>query len=167
MRRSVGMLGRPRSFSAAKSKKAPERLYHELMHLNPSAARSLEEGLEETLTIHKLRVPDQLPRTLPCTNVIESTFSVVETVCRNVKRWHEGDHVERWVGSGLLVVEQQCRKVVGFRHVPLLLSVVTPSTTRRSRTRGQLLADLRPARLGHMDWLTDAQLAGTNTMSRK
>jgi hypothetical protein len=40
------------------------------MHLNPSAARSLEEGLEETLTLHKLRVPDQLRRTLSCTNVI-------------------------------------------------------------------------------------------------
>lgn len=46
------------------AKHALERLHHELMHLNPSAARSLEEGLEETLTVHKLRVPDQLRRTL-------------------------------------------------------------------------------------------------------
>jgi hypothetical protein len=40
----------------------------------------------------------------------------VETVCRNVKRWQEGDQIERWVGSGLLVAEQQFRKVIGFRH---------------------------------------------------
>jgi putative transposase len=69
----------------ADAKRALELLHHELMHLNPSAARSLEEGLEETLTVHKLRVPDQLRRTLACTNVIESAFSIVETVCRNLR----------------------------------------------------------------------------------
>lgn len=106
----------------ADAKHALELLHHELMHLNPSAARSLEEGLEETLTVHKLRVPDQLRRTLACTNVIESAFSIVETVCRNVKRWRDGDQIERWVGSGLLVAEQQFRKVIGFRQIPLLLS---------------------------------------------
>jgi hypothetical protein len=73
------------------------------MELNPSAARSLEEGMEETLTVHRLRVPAQLRRTLASTNVIESAFSIVETVCRNVKRWRAGDHIERWVGSGRLV----------------------------------------------------------------
>jgi transposase-like protein len=50
------------------------------MELNPSAARSLEEGMEETLTVHRLRVPAQLRRTLASTNVIESAFSIVETV---------------------------------------------------------------------------------------
>jgi len=106
----------------ADAKRALELLHHELMHLNPSAARSLEEGLEETLTVHELRVPDQLRRTLSCTNVIESAFSIVETVCRNVKRWRDGDQIERWVGSGLLVAEQQFRKIIGFRQIPLLLS---------------------------------------------
>jgi transposase-like protein len=77
------------------AKRALDRLHRELMDLNPSAARSLEEGMEETLTVHKLRVPDQLRRTLCCTNVIESAFSIVETVCRNVKRWRDGDHIER------------------------------------------------------------------------
>jgi len=79
------------------AKRALERLHRELMELNPSAARSLEEGMEETLTMHRLRVPAQLRRTLASTNVIESAFSIVETVCRNVKRWRTGDHIERWV----------------------------------------------------------------------
>jgi hypothetical protein len=39
-----------------------------------------------------------------------------------VKRWREGDQIERWVGSGLLVAQQQFRKVIGFRQIPLLLS---------------------------------------------
>jgi len=115
----------------ADAKRALERLHHELMHLNPSAARSLEEGLEETLTVYKLRVPDQLRRTLSCTNVIESAFSIVETVCRNVKRWREGDQIERWVGSGLLVAEQQFRKVIGFRQIPLLLSSMTNAVSHK------------------------------------
>jgi len=106
----------------AEAKRALDQLHRELMDLNPSAARSLEEGMEETLTVHKLRVPEQLRRTLCCTNVIESAFSIVETVCRNVKRWRDGDHIERWVGSGLLAAERQFRKVIGFRQIPLLMS---------------------------------------------
>ena len=61
------------------AKQALEGLHHELMHLNPSAARSLNEGLEETLTVHRLHVPQQLRLTLASTNVIESAFSIVET----------------------------------------------------------------------------------------
>ena len=48
------------------------------MQLNPSAARSLEEGLEETLTIHRLKLPELLRRSLATTNIIESVFSGVE-----------------------------------------------------------------------------------------
>jgi putative transposase len=115
----------------ADAKRALEQLHFELMHLNPSAARSLEEGREETLTVHKLRVPDQLRRSLSCTNVIESAFSVVETVCRNVKRWRDGDHIERWVGSGLLVAEQQFRKVIGYRQIPLLLDSMANAVSQK------------------------------------
>jgi putative transposase len=124
----------------ADAKRALERLHHELMHLNPSAARSLEEGLEETLTVHKLRVPDQLRRTLSCTNVIESAFSIVETVCRNVKRWREGDQIERWVGSGLLVAEQQFRKVIGYRQIPLLLSAMANAVSQKPVARKAAIA---------------------------
>jgi putative transposase len=115
----------------AEAKKALDQLHRELMDLNPSAARSLEEGMEETLTVHKLRVPEQLRRTLGCTNVIESAFSIVETVCRNVKRWRDGDHIERWVGSGLVVAERQFRKVIGYRQIPLLLSSMASEAARK------------------------------------
>ncbi len=111
--------------------RAPERLHHELMHLNPSVARSLEEGLEEMLTVHKLRVPDQLRRTLSCTNVIESVFSIVDTLCRNVKRWREVDQIERRVGSGLLDADQQFRKVIGFCQIPLLLSSMAKAVSHK------------------------------------
>ena len=105
----------------AAAKQALTQLLRELMNLNPSAARSLEEGLEETLTVHRLRIPELLRETLASTNVIESAFSVVEKVCANVKRWHGGDQRERWVGSGLLVAESQFRRVKGYKQIPLLL----------------------------------------------
>jgi len=111
------------------AKRALESLHRELMHLNPSAARSLEEGMEETLTVHRLAIPEQLRRTLRSTNVIESAFSIVETVCRNVKRWREGDQIERWVASGLLVAEDQFRKVIGYHHIPTLLSAMASKKT--------------------------------------
>jgi transposase-like protein len=116
----------------ADAKRALERLHRELMELNPSAARSLEEGLEETLTVHRLRVPAQLRRTLASTNVIESAFSIVETVCRNVKRWRAGDHIERWVGSGLLVAERQFRKVQGYRQIPSLLTALANTVFKKA-----------------------------------
>jgi transposase-like protein len=115
----------------ADAKRALDRLHRELMELNPSAARSLEEGMEETLAVHRLRVPAHLRRTLASTNVIESAFSIVETVCRNVKRWRTGDHIERWVGSGLLVAERQFRKVQGYREIPALLASLATAVSKK------------------------------------
>jgi putative transposase len=112
------------------AKLALHKLHRELMDFNPSAARSLTEGMEETLTVHRLQVPPQLRQTLASTNVIESAFAVVERVCAHVKRWHPGDQRERWVGSGLLVAEKQFRRVRGHKLIPLLLrqlEMLTPS----------------------------------------
>jgi transposase-like protein len=103
------------------AKEALNRLHRELMDLNPSAARSLGEGMDETLTVHRLHLPMQLRRTMASTNVIESAFSIVEQVCKNVKRWHGGDQRERWVGSGLLVAEKQFRRVQGHKQIPALI----------------------------------------------
>ena len=103
------------------AERALARLLRELMDLNPSAARSLEEGMDETLTVHRLRVPPLLRTSLASTNPIESAFSVVETVCRNVKRWQGGDQYLRWVGSGLLWAESRWNRVHGYRELPVLV----------------------------------------------
>jgi transposase-like protein len=122
----------------AAAKRALDALHRELMDLNPSAARSLGEGLEETLTVHRLQVPMQLRKTLASTNVIESAFSIVEQVCRNVKRWHGGDQRERWVGSGLLVAQKQFRRIIGYKQIPALireLEAMAPSKSEVARQR--------------------------------
>ena len=122
----------------AAAKHALNVLHRELMDLNPSAARSLAEGLEETLTVHRLHLPMQLRKTMASTNVIESAFSIVETVCRNVKRWHGGDQRERWVSSGLLVAEKQFRRIQGYRHISILvkeLGQLNPNQTHVANKR--------------------------------
>ena len=123
----------------AAAREALNGLHRELMDLNPSAARSLGEGLEETLTVHRLHVPQQLRLTLASTNVIESAFAIVERVCLNVKRWHAGDQRERWVGSGLLVAQKQFRKVKGHKQIPILIreleALVPPSKSHLAKRR--------------------------------
>jgi putative transposase len=122
----------------AAAKQALSALHRELMDLNPSAARSLGEGMEETLTVHRLHVPMQLRKTLASTNVIESAFSIVEQVCKNVKRWHGGDQRERWVGSGLLVAQKQFRRITGHKQLPALireLEALVPSQAQVLKRR--------------------------------
>src|SRR5580700_515619 len=114
------------------AKEALNGLHRELMDLNPSAARSLGEGMEETLTVHRLRLPAQLRKTMASTNVIESAFSIVEKVCKNVKRWHGGDQRERWVASGLLVAEKQFRRIQGYKQIPVLLRELETSASSKS-----------------------------------
>jgi transposase-like protein len=110
--------------SETDARRALDQIHRELERINPSAARSLEEGREETLTVHKLKMPEMLRKSLASTNIIESDFSVAEELCRRVKRWREGDHRERWAGSALLLAESKFRRVKGYREIPQLLSAL-------------------------------------------
>lgn len=115
----------------ADARRALEQIHRELERINPSAARSLEEGMEETLTVHKLRMPQMLRKSLASTNIIESAFSVAEELCRRVKRWREGDHRERWAGSALLLAESKFRRVKGYKQIPQLLGALADHRTKK------------------------------------
>jgi putative transposase len=106
---------------ASDARQALYRLHDELMNLNPSAADCLMEGLEDTLTVHELGVHARLRRSLSSTNGIESSFSVVDKVCKQVKRWQGSDHRLRWVASAMLYAESRWNRLHGYRHLPLLL----------------------------------------------
>jgi len=107
------------------------KIFRQLERINPSAAHSLEEGLEETLTLHRLGVGTLLRRTLASSNPIESCFSIVEKVARNVKRWRAGNHALRWTATGLLEAEKKFRRVKGYRELELLQSKLNPSLTQQ------------------------------------
>lgn len=110
----------------AEAKAALERLFRQLERVNPSAARSLEEGMEETLTVHRLGVGWLLRRTLSSTNPIESCLSTVGKVARNVKRWRGGDQSLRWTATGLLEAEKKFRRVKGYRELEALHRRLNP-----------------------------------------
>lgn len=110
---------------------ALQRLHRELQERNPSAAHSLEEGLEDTLTVHRLRMPAKLRRTLSNTNVIESAFSIVEKICSNVKHWTAGDHRLRWVASSLLYAESRFRRLHCYQQIPFFIKEVELLTLRQ------------------------------------
>jgi len=89
-----------------------------------AAAKSLEEGFEETLTVHRLGVSGALRVTLMTTNPVESAFDGVRTKTARVKRWRDSTMVMRWAASGLVAVEKSFRRVKGFRSMPALKSAL-------------------------------------------
>jgi transposase-like protein len=101
-----------------------EKTVEWLEGINPSAAASLREGLEETLTLHRLGLPEPLRRSFQSTNLIESALSVASDVSDNVKRWRAGDMRLRWIAAGVLAAEKQFRRVRGHKLMPKLLSTV-------------------------------------------
>ena len=93
--------------------------------LNPDAAASLREGLEETLTVVRLKLPDRLRRTLATTNPIESAFHTTRLLTNRVKRWRDGNMKLRWCTAGLLRAEENFRRIKGYRELPQLTAALT------------------------------------------
>jgi len=89
-----------------------------------SAARSLAEGLAETLTVQRLGLPEVLGRTFRSTNPIESMFDKIAYRCRRVKSWRGKQQVVRWAASSLLVHEPRFRRVRGYRQMHVLLAAL-------------------------------------------
>ena len=91
-----------------------------LQTICPGAARSLEEGLEETLTITRLGLQRSLAQTLSSTNQIESCFARTDDWTRRVKRWQGPQMVLRWAAAALLHCEKGFRRVNGCEHLSKL-----------------------------------------------
>ena len=117
----------------ADAKRALQRVVADLRVVNESAARSLEEGLDETLTLHRLKVIAELGTSFKTTNLLESVMARVEAKTERVDRWRTSDQKLRWCAAALLAVEQQFRRVKGYTHLPLLeralATKITPSLT--------------------------------------
>jgi transposase-like protein len=107
-----------------KAKAELESLEKDLQRINPSAARSLEEGLEETLTVQRLQLPEMLSVSLRSTNIIESANGGVRDRSRNVKRWMNGQKIERWTAAGLLETEKNFRRIKGCNHMQVLIAAL-------------------------------------------
>ena len=99
---------------------ALETLHGELDDRNQSAAGSLTEGLDETLTLHRLGLYGVLGRSLKTTNCLESVNALVEERCAKVDHWQNSSQRHRWLATVLLDIEPHLRKLMGYRHLPQL-----------------------------------------------
>ncbi len=99
---------------------ALKTLQGELDERNQSAARSLTEGLDETLTLHRLGLYGVLGRSLKTTNCLESVNALVEERCAKVDHWQNSSQRHRWLATALLDIEPRLRKLMGYRHLPTL-----------------------------------------------
>jgi putative transposase len=112
-------------------------LARELGRSCPSAAASLREGLEETVTVQRLGASERLRRTLASTNPCESMIEIVRKTQANVKRWKGGDMRMRWTAAGMLEAERQFRRIIGYGDLANLavavereVAAALPSPTR-------------------------------------
>jgi len=104
----------------AEAKAALLRVRKELGLINESAVRSLDEGVEETLTLHRLGLFGALGTSLKTTNCLESLNAQLGAYTDKVDRWRTSDQKQRWVASALLTIEPCLRRIKGYRHLPLL-----------------------------------------------
>ena len=81
----------------------------ELLEINESAARSLDEGLEETLTLHKFGVFEELGISFKTTNCIESVMAQIGQLTDKVDYWRNSRQKHRWIATALLDIEPRLR----------------------------------------------------------
>jgi transposase-like protein len=121
--------------NAADARNELLRLHDDLVKINPSAAGSLAEGMEETLTLQELGITGKLRQCFSSTNAIESSFSSVERICQQVKRWRGGDQRLRWVASAMLYVESRWNRLHGYRQIPFLVNALHGAFQLRLREK--------------------------------
>lgn len=112
-----------KAWSADSAEKARTRLLglaRQLEEAHPGAAASLREGLDESLTILRLRIPPTLARSLRSTNPIENLNGALKHLARRVKRWRGGMMALRWAVTGILEAEKRFRRIKGYRELPAL-----------------------------------------------
>ncbi|HNI26333.1 MAG TPA: transposase, partial [Leptospiraceae bacterium] len=110
----------------ARSKKMLENLAASLRQKGQgSAAASLMEGLEETLTLLRLGAPEEIQKTLCSTNAIENLNGSIRRMTQRVKRWSGNDMLMRWVSSALIESERNFRRLKGYKSIPVLLDRIS------------------------------------------
>lgn len=118
MRRQLQAAYEQPTYEAAK--RALGKLRAELTLLNASAAASLDEGFEETLTLHRLGLFSELGVSLKTTNILESIHARVEDRTARVDHWRNSEQKQRWLATALLDLEPRLRRIKHYRSLPLL-----------------------------------------------
>jgi len=102
------------------AKTALKKVRSELAELNLSAVGSLDEGFEETLTLHRLGLFAELGVSFKTTNCLESINGLVEQRTGKIDYWKNSEQKQRWLAAALLDIEPRLRRVRGHRYLPTL-----------------------------------------------
>jgi transposase-like protein len=100
------------------------KIHKDLVDRNQSAAASLLEGLEETLTLHHMGLFGVLGKSLKTTNCMESVNAMIEQRCGKVDRWRNSSQRQRWLAATMLDVEPRLNRIAGHRHLPELREAI-------------------------------------------
>jgi transposase-like protein len=103
-----------------KAEKLLRNLARRLEKEAPGVAASILEGIDEILTVSRLGLPDDLRRSLACTNIIENMMGTIRRVSRNVKRWRNASMALRWATAGMLEAKKGFRRINACRQLPVL-----------------------------------------------
>jgi transposase-like protein len=120
---------------------ALRQLAGELERSHPGAAASLNEGLDETLTLTRLGIRGALKRTLESTNPCESMIECVRRSSRNVKHWQSGEMALRWTAAGMLEAERQFRRIIGHADLAKLAIAVERDLTRHPHSEAHITTE--------------------------
>ena len=96
---------------ADKAEKLIRNLARRLEREAPGVAGSILEGIDEILMVTRLGLPDELRRSLACTNIIENVMGTIRRVCRNVKRWRSPAMALRWTAAAMLEAKKGFRRI--------------------------------------------------------
>ena len=119
---------------ADKAEKLIRNLARRLDQDRPGVAASILEGLDEILTVVRLKLPMELRRSLACTNIAENMMRTIRRVTRNVKRWRSGTMALRWVAAGMIEAAKGFRKLKAHRQLPLLRSALIARQERLAKS---------------------------------
>lgn len=101
---------------------------------NMSASASLKEGLEETLTLHRLGLTKYFKRSFSTTNAIENLNSQIGKYLRNVKKWTNSEQRYRWVASALFEIERKMRRVDNYKKLHEMRAVLKQEVNTQKKT---------------------------------
>ncbi|MEA2037910.1 MAG: transposase [Nanoarchaeota archaeon] len=105
----------------SEAKKELLKLQAWLAGINLSAANSLKEAFNDLLTLHKLKVPATLRRSLKTTNIIESSLSIIEDKIKRHKKWYDSKQIHRAVATAFLEAETRWHKMFGVKHIKTIM----------------------------------------------
>jgi putative transposase len=116
------------------------KIRSELEQINESAVGSLDEGLEETLTLHRLGMYPLVGRSLKTTNILESVNAQAEERCGRVDHWKNSNQKHRWLAAALLDIEPRLRRLSGYRHLPALREAILNDLKIKTAEKGGEIA---------------------------